>query len=81
MDLGTDSREKRRGFSSGNWRGFHVDFLSPFLPVPKNPCQIHAIQNPLKAVTVLSNRVLVETNFEASKTLFQKGISEPQEWP
>ena len=36
--MGTDYHGKRRGFWSGNWRGFGVDFLSAFFPVHfRNP--------------------------------------------
>ena len=41
-DSGVDSRKKRCGFLFRSWRGFRVDFFSPFFPVPKNPHKIHA---------------------------------------
>ena len=37
-----DSHKKTVRIIFGSWRGFRVDFFSPFLPVPKNPRKIHA---------------------------------------
>ena len=41
-DSGVDSHKKRCGFLFRSWRGFRVDFFSPFFPVPKTPRKIHA---------------------------------------